>query len=131
VAGERKVSEEERAVVRWLLANCALKDVSAYRVEALDEARVIPGCTCGCASVNFVFADSAAFEKDHGLRRGTDIVAEAFALWPDGARADVMLWGCEGRLLGIELTDLGSDAAERFPTVEVLRRWEDYFPADA
>jgi hypothetical protein len=53
-------------------------------------------------------------------------VAEGFALWPDGRRTGVMLWGRKGRLLSVELYDLGADL-RRFPTVEVLRRWEDYF----
>jgi hypothetical protein len=40
-----------------------------------------------------------------------------------------MLWGNMGRLLGIELYELGGDdIARRFPTVGALRRWEDYYP---
>ena len=33
-----------------------------------------------------------------------------------------MLWGNEGRLLGIELYEQ-DQVADRFPTIECLRRW--------
>ena len=38
-----------------------------------------------------------------------------------------MLWGNAGRLLGIELYEQ-DPVADRFPTIESLRRWEDYYP---
>jgi hypothetical protein len=38
-----------------------------------------------------------------------------------------MLWGNEGRLLGIELYEQ-DPVADRFPTIESLCRWEDYYP---
>jgi hypothetical protein len=42
-----------------------------------------------------------------------------------------MLWGNTGRLLGIELYELGGDdITRRFPTIEALRPWEDYYPQD-
>ena len=61
--------------------------------------------------------------------RSTSIIAEAIARWFDGTQSGVMLWGNMGRLLGIELYELGGDdIARRFPTVGALRRWEDYYP---
>jgi hypothetical protein len=69
--------------------------------------------------------------KTAGLR-STSIIAEAVMRWPDGTQAGVMLWGNTGTVLGIELYELaGDDIAHRFPTVEVLRRWEDYYPLQA
>jgi hypothetical protein len=125
---ERRITTEEIEVVSWLLANASMKDVSEYRVEHLADAHVVSSCRCGCASIDFVFNEGGAgvATGTAGLR-STAILAEAFAQWPDGARAGVMLWAAEGKLLGIELYDLGSDASRRFPTVEVLRRWEDCF----
>jgi hypothetical protein len=39
--------------------------------------------------------------------------------------------GHTGKTLGIELYELGGDyIARRFPTVEALRGWEDYFPLE-
>jgi hypothetical protein len=124
--GERQITSDELDVVRWLLVNAANKDVSEYSAESLQGAAVVVACPCGCASIDFSFGEDPA-DVPVDVRRATDIVAEGFALWPDGTRAGVMLWGRRGQLLGIELYDLGADAARRFPTVQVLRRWEDYF----
>ena len=98
-----------------------MKDVSGYRPEHLAAARVVSSCTCGCASIDFV-SDEGGERVATGTAglRSTAILAEAFTHWPDGAQAGVMLWGTEGRLLGIELYELGSDASRRFPTVEVF-----------
>jgi hypothetical protein len=105
-----------------------MKDVSEYRAEHLANARVVSSCSCGCASIDFVLeAGSEGVATGTAGLRSTAILAEAFTHWPDGAQAGVMLWGAEGKLLGIELYELGSDASRRFPTVEVLRRCEDYF----
>jgi hypothetical protein len=128
--GERQIVPDEADVVRWLLANAANTDVSAYSAESLTNATVVSACTCGCASIDFSFGEDAADVTRDDLR-ATEIIAEGFAVWPDGARAGVMLWGKRGRLLGIELYDLGSDAARRFPTVQVMRRWEEYYPASS
>lgn len=122
----RPVSPDEVEVVRWLLANGAMKDVSAYQAESLRGADVVPACSCGCASIDFVVADAP---KERSV--GSNIIAEAIARWPDGAQAGVMLWGDAGRFLGVELFEMGGDdVARRFPTVDSLRRWEDYYGAD-
>jgi hypothetical protein len=122
--GERKVSADELEVVRWLLANAATQDVSQYRAESLEEASVVSACSCGCASIDFVFGERAA--KSTGPARATSIIAEAYTLSPDGTRAGVMLWGTEGRLLGVELYELGGGGLNRFPAARALRRWETY-----
>jgi hypothetical protein len=41
-----------------------------------------------------------------------------------------MLWGSEGRFVGVELHELGGGAIDRFPTLDTLRRWEDYYCPD-
>ena len=111
--------------MRWLLAHGAMKDVSEYRADSLEGCEVVSACPCGCASIDFVYTGST---ETAGLR-STSIIAEAIARWFDGTQAGVMLWGNMGRLLGIELYELGGDdIARRFPTVGALRRWEDYHP---
>jgi hypothetical protein len=102
-----------------------MKDVSEYHAESLEGCEIVSACPCGCASIDFVYSGST---RTAGLR-ATSIIAEAITRWPDGAQAGVMLWGNAGRLLGIELYELGGDdIARRFPTVEALRRWEEYYP---
>ena len=121
---ERKVSADELDVVNWLLVNAATQDVSKYRAESLEEAFVVSACSCGCASIDFVLGEGAAGNRSP--LRSTSIIAEAYTLWSDGTRAGVMLWGTEGRLLGVELCELGGGGLDRFPTVQALRRWETY-----
>lgn len=124
MAEERKITSDEIDVVRWLLANGAMKDVSEYHAESLQDCAVVSGCTCGCATIDFVYPGST---KTAGLR-SSSIIAEAITRWPDGSQAGVMLWGDAGRFIGIELYELGGDdIAHRFPTIEALRRWEDYY----
>jgi hypothetical protein len=82
VAEQRKITSDEIEVARWLLANGAMKDVSAYSADSLEGVSVVPGCQCGCASIDFVSQGS----DNPGPGRGTAILAEALALWPDGAR---------------------------------------------
>jgi len=125
VADRRTISPDEIEVVKWLLAHGAMKDASEYRAESLDGCEVVSACSCGCASIDFVYAGSA---KTAGLR-SPSIIAEAIARWFDGTQAGVMLWADVGKLLGIELYELGGDnIARRFPTVGALLRWEDYYP---
>jgi hypothetical protein len=123
LADDRQITSAEIDVVRWLLASGSMKDVSEYSAESPLGARVVPGCQCGCASIDFVHAGAA---EERGSCRGAAILAEAFTLWPDGARAGVILWGTKGILLGIELYEL-DPASNRFPTIESLCRWVDYF----
>jgi hypothetical protein len=42
-----------------------------------------------------------------------------------------MLWARPQRICGIELYDLIGGDLSRFPSVDRLRRWEDYVPPDA
>jgi hypothetical protein len=124
----RPVSPEEIEVVRWLLANGAMRDVSAYQADSLRGAEVVAACPCGCASIDFVVAGAP---EEPRPPRASQIIAEAITRWPDGAQAGVMLWGEPGRVHGIELYELGGDdVAHRSPTVESLRRWEDYYDGD-
>jgi hypothetical protein len=128
VVERRRISSDEIEVVRWLLEHGAMKDVSEYEPESLQGCEVVSACSCGCASIDFVYDGST---KTAGLR-ATSIIAEAFTRWPDGTQAGVMLWGNMGKLLGIELYELGGDdIARRFPAVGSLCRWEDYVEGDA
>jgi hypothetical protein len=128
VVERRRISSDEIEIVRWLLAHGAMKDVSAYEPESLQGCEVVPACSCGCASIDFVYDGST---KTAGLS-ATSIIAEAFTHWPDGAEAGVMLWGNKGKLFGVELYETrGDDIARRFPTLDSLRRWEDYFEDNA
>lgn len=119
---DRPISSEELELVRWLLENCAFRDVSSFSARSLEGARVVSGCSCGCSSVDFV---------QGGGRVGSIILAEAFALWSDGIRAGVVLWARQDTVTGIEVYDMDPDSSHRSLTPDVLRRWEDFYPPDS
>jgi hypothetical protein len=123
VTERRTISPREIEVVRWLLEHGAMKDVSDYHAESLEGCEVVAACPCGCASIDFVYPGST---QAAGLG-STSIIAEAVTRWSDGTQAGVILWGSEGRVLGIELYE-EDPVADRFPTIESLCRWEDYYP---
>ncbi|MDP3212971.1 MAG: hypothetical protein Q8S73_02620 [Deltaproteobacteria bacterium] len=118
---DRAIAIEELNVVAWLLANAAMVDVSNLRADSLQGARVIAGCDCGCASIDFVRAGEIV---------DSSIAADALTFWPDGSRGGVILWAGQDRILGIELYDVDPSSSHRFPTVDVLRRWEDFYEED-
>ena len=117
---DRRITSDELEVVRWLLANGDTNGASRFRAESLEGAAVFAACSCGCTSLNFLPDEET---------RGSSIVAEAVAVWPDGVRAGVMLWAQPDRISSIEVYDMHPDASHRQVTADVLRRWEEYYQA--
>jgi hypothetical protein len=110
----RSVTAEEAAVVQWLLDHAAMTDVTPYRVHATGELWVIGGCNCGCTSIHF-----------NGDRRAAKIIADGLAVYPDGKRAGLILWGRDGAILSLEVYDFHPGASHRFPGIADLRTWEE------
>jgi hypothetical protein len=111
---ERRISPEELEVVRWLIANGDTKDAWRFCADSIKGAPVFP-CSCGCRSIDFVPQEQSG---------GSSVVAEATAVWPDGARADVMLWaGEKNGIVGVEILDLEREAIHRRVTADVLRKY--------
>ena len=66
--------------------------------------RAIGRCGCGCSFLDF--------QDD---RHGSKIIADAVALYPDGQRAGLILWGRDGAILSLEVYDFHPGASHRFP----------------
>lgn len=107
----RPISEQEAAVVTWLLANASVGDGANYRSVDISSLSVVGGCKCGCASIDF--------EADKPAR----IIADGIAEYSDGKSAGLLLWGIESRITGLELYDLDPEASYRFPSPTDLRPW--------
>jgi hypothetical protein len=112
--GPRHLSDAEKAVVRWLLEHAVTGESIAC---AIDELRVVNGCSCGCASIDFV-PDTA----------GARVVADAVIVLPDGRTGGAMLWARGSDLSGLELYDYDPDVSHAVPEIGHLRRWEDFRP---
>lgn len=99
------------AIVDWLLEHAATCDTSGYRANS--SLRVVAKCECGCASAEFEARSSTP-----GV-----ILADAVAVYPDGQKAGVILWGCDGEITELEVYEL-DEVADRLPEIAYLRRWE-------
>lgn len=113
---DRAISPDEITVVQWLLDH-ALVDVTAYRLRPVERLRVVGGCVCGCTSLDF---------KPVEELKGKKILADELALYPDGQRAGLILWGLEGEIVMLEVYDFEPGSSHRTPDVSNLRTWEQF-----
>ena len=107
---ERPITVNEAAVLRWMLENAAKSDVTCALAQPIEQFKVAGGCDCGCSTIYFV-RDSAPI--------GT-ILADAFATYPDGKKAGLILWGFEGKIQWLEVYAM-DPVEDRFPTPAELQ----------
>jgi hypothetical protein len=112
---DRAISPNEVNLVNWLLDH-ALVDVTAYRHHPVQELRVVGGCGCGCASLDF---------EPEGQRGKVQMLADELAVYPDGQQAGVILWGREGKVVWLEVYDCQPESSHRVPDVSNLCTWDD------
>lgn len=112
---DRAISPNEVKVVKWLLDH-ALVDVTKYRLQPLEQLRVVGGCGCGCTTLDFKSAEQL---------RGKTMLADELAVYPDGQRAGLILWGLEGEIVMLEVYDNQPGSSHRFPDESNLCTWED------
>lgn len=113
---ERAISANEVKVVNWLLDH-ALVDVTGYRLRPVEELRVVGRCACGCASLYF---------EPEEQRGKVQMLADELALYPDGQRAGLILWGREGKIVWLEVYDMHPESSHRTPDVSNLCTWEQW-----
>ena len=112
---DRAISPNEVKVIEWLLDH-ALVDVTAYRLQPVEQLRVVGGCPCRCTTLEF---------KPPEQRRGETRLADELAIYPDGQQAGLFLWGREGEIVMLEVYDLEPGSSHRFPDVSNLCTWEE------
>jgi len=54
------------------------------------------------------------------------MLADAMAEYPDGHKADLILWGKEGEITWLEVIDYAADDSHRVPEVANLRTYEQW-----
>jgi len=113
---DRAISPSEVKVVDWLLDH-ALVDVTAYRLRPFEKLRVVGGCSCGCSSLDF----KRSTERRGKLHR----LADELAVYPDGQQAGLMLWGCDGEIVSLEVYDFEPESSHRVPDISNLCTWEE------
>jgi hypothetical protein len=110
---DRQITPPEAAVVRWLLDNSYIPEVSAYTRISTQSLRVVGECTCGCRSIDFS-ADTA----------GGSILSDALAVYPDAQEAELILWGRDGQIIALEVVDHTDGTLGRWPELSSLRTWK-------
>jgi hypothetical protein len=94
----RPINADELRIIRAALERCAeIPSVSAL-VASLDELRVVGGCECGCASVNFSVAP-----PEHKKP-----IADGRGILPNGFRVGVIVWGTPEAVTGLEVYDMSA-----------------------
>jgi hypothetical protein len=112
---DRAIPSNEVKVVKWLLDH-ALVDVTAYRVQPVEQLRVVGRCICGCTTLHFQPLDQLSGKK---------MLADELAIYPDGQRAGLILWGLEGEIVMLEVYDFQPGSSHRFPDVSNLCTWDE------
>lgn len=112
---DRAISPNEAQVVNWLLDH-SLVDATEYRLQPVEQLRVVGGCGCGCTSLYFKPVDQ---------QRGKKILADELAIYPDGQRAGLTLWGLQGDIVMLEVHDCEPGSSHRFPERSNLSTWDE------
>jgi hypothetical protein len=113
---DRAISPNELKVVNWLLDH-ALVDVTPYRFHPVEELRVVEGCGCGCSSLYF---------KPQEQRGKLQVLADESAVYADGQQAGLILWGCEGEIVWLEVYDCQPQSSHRVPDPSNLCTWGEF-----
>jgi hypothetical protein len=111
---DRLLSQDERALVRWLLEHG--EPEAAHFLPQLEDARVASRCGCGCASVNF-----AVRGQTPSCVGGLDILSDYYWHDREGHALGVFVFACEQTLAGLEVYSMdGLSAADVLPLHEEL-----------
>ena len=106
----RPLTEAERAVLARL---CAINELRVPSAEELTALRVVGGCDCGCASVDFRPEPFAG-----------QILGEGYGVTPSGIDVGLILWGYEDSLGALEIYMVGVEDTSELPRPESLHRGE-------
>jgi hypothetical protein len=110
---DRAIRPNEVEILNSLLDH-ALIDVTVYRLHPVEELRVVKECGCGCASLYF-----------NPTLGNLQRIADELAVYPDGQRAGLMLWGRDGAIVLLEVYDFEPGSSQRVPDVSNLCTWEE------
>jgi hypothetical protein len=112
VSRERPLTASERELTRWMLEH-GCPEGRNYLAQ-LEQATVVSGCSCGCASIDFLIAGQVA------PATGLNILGDYLFGGQDDL-AGVFVFACGGVLAGIEVYGLARDNPTELPHPSSLR----------
>ena len=110
----RRLSNEERKLLEWLLDHGSSAPEPSYRSQLAD-LWVSSTCNCGCPTINLTFGD-----RDRPTGAPT-ILADAVGVTPEGIDVGVILFACDGALSMLEVYSYGHVEPFSLPRLETLK----------
>jgi hypothetical protein len=102
----RSLTSHEEELLRWVLTH-GQRGAEAH-IAAIAGLRVVGGCDCGCASIDFI-EDAPGFGlevlSDHQWRDKQGNLFGVFAFAKAGRIAGLEVWSVDGKAIPSELPD--------------------------
>jgi hypothetical protein len=112
----RALSDAERTLLEWLLANGA-PDARQFESQ-IAQVRVVGRCTCGCPTIDLAIGD-----RERRTIGASHILAEAEGITPEGIEVGVILHAREGQLSELEVYPIPEvDAPFSLPSIASLKK---------
>ena len=96
----RPINDDEVRVIGAALQRCAEIPEASALVPTLPNLRVVGGCECGCASVDFAITTPEQ-------RRP---IADGLGILTNGECVGVIVWGTPDAVTGLEIYDMSASA---------------------
>jgi len=112
----RPINDDEVRVIRAALERCAEIPEAPVLVPTLSKLRVVGGCECGCASVDFAVATPEQRQP----------IAEGLGILANGEHVGVIIWGTPDGVTGLEIYDMSASATGLPLTqLQAIIPWEE------
>jgi len=115
IPDDRPLTKAEYELTRWMLEHG--KPQGRQFLPALERARVVSRCPCGCASIDF------QVEGRPAPTGGLNILGD-FVFGGEQDLAGVFVFEQNGVLAGLEVYGLAGDAPKELPHSSALRPFE-------
>ena len=112
----RPINDDELRVIRSALECCAETPEVSELVPTLANLRVVGGCECGCASVDFAATTPEQRQP----------IADGLGILTNGEHVGVIVWGTSTVVTGLEIYDMSATASGLpLSQVKSIVRWEE------
>jgi hypothetical protein len=111
----RLLTEEERKLLEWLLANGG-PDAKPY-LSQIANLKVVGKCTCGCPTIDLALGD-----REQRKTGSSVLLADFVGSTPEGIEVGVIVHAREGEISELEVYAIaGNEARFNLPSVESLK----------
>jgi len=113
----RLLTEKERKLLEWLLANGS-PDAKPY-LSQIANVKVVGKCTCGCPTIDLALGD-----REQRKTGPSVLLADFVGRTPEGIEVGVIVHAREGEISELEVYAIaGSKGRFNLPSVESLKQF--------